>query len=613
MQNQPSLAYLFSRYPVVSQTFCDTEMMALEQRGFRIVVGSLNPPTTSFRHERLRHLQAECLYPPPREILDLPTRGACDADPIWQAMKTLALDHEHRYGASFKPLTRARNAWHFAREFASRRIKHIHIHFANRATHTALFLKKAGYTFSFTAHAQDFMIDLGSRELLQEMAREAEFVVAVSDFSQRLLQEMCPDSAHKIVRIYNGLDPAALSPSPLPDGPLKILSIGRLIDFKGFQHLIPAVAALRDRGVAARLEIIGAGPLQATLETLIDSFKLNDQVTLHGIQSQDQIKQHLHDCHVFALACIIDEKGASDILPTVILEAMAAGRPVVSTRLVGVPEMVEHGVNGLLAEPGQVDDLADQLLILAKDPARRASMGAAGREKFLEKFTLDHTAGDLAARFLKITGATPPFAPPTTLCLLSQWPGRTPAETVELAFLCQHKSVRLLAAESSAAPPLPDSSKLQFLPDAMLLESAWRASPQHVARLESLYEKCGPIPGELYFREARRAVYLASQLRHANIQHLHAFRSSMMLCTWLLHHLTQLPASATIEPQSTLPRATLQLIGKDFLSGSLADEKIALPWPDSLQLAVPDKSRKFFPSSKASVDFLSAWQPWLPV
>ena len=614
MQNQPSLAYLFSRYPVVSQTFCDTEMMALEARDFRITIASLNPPTTSFKHERLKNLQAEILYPPPREILDLPKSGACDHDPIWKAMVTLADEHEKAYGPSFKARTRAQNAWHFAREFAKRRIKHIHVHFANRATHTALFLKKAGYTFSFTAHAQDFMIDLGSRELLQEMAREAEFVVAVSDFSRQLLQEMCPDSASKIIRIYNGLDPSVLSPTPLPEGPLTILSIGRLIEFKGFSNLIQAVALLRDRGVAASLNIIGDGPLREELKTLICSLNLNDSAKLLGVRSQDQIKQHLEDSHVFALACIVDQKGASDILPTVILEAMAAGRPVVSTRLVGVPEMVEHGVTGLLAESGNIEDLADQLQHLANTPTDLAKMGAAGRAKLLETFTLDHTAGTLAALFLKHAGALPPVSPLSTLCLLPVWPGRNAAEIAELEFLSKHKSARLVATNAAEEQAEPTPQNLSFLPDAIVLESAWRTAPQQVALMESLCEKCGPVDGELYFREARRAVYQASQLHHANIQHLHAFRSESMLCIWLLHKLTGLPASGVIEPQPFWPKGTLQIIAKDFTSGSLAVDKIPIPWTDVLNLASPQKSRSFFGAKPISTtpDFAHAWQPWLP-
>src|SRR5262249_26763480 len=144
-------------------------------------------------------------------------------------------EHDAKYGAKFKASIRARNAWHFAPLLRRRGVPHVHVHFANRATHTALFLKKLGFRFSFTAHAQDFMVDLGSDDLLREMTREAEFVVCVSDYSRDLFAKICPESASKIKRIYNGIEindfPAA---RPEHDGALRIVSVGRLIEFKGF-------------------------------------------------------------------------------------------------------------------------------------------------------------------------------------------------------------------------------------------------------------------------------------------------------------------------------------------------------------------------------------------
>ena len=115
--------------------------------------------------------------------------------------------HEQRYGTEAKPALRARNALYFADLFARHGVDHLHVHFANRAAHTALFVKAiSGLPFSITAHGQDFMVDLGSVELLREICAEAEFVAAETDFSTGLLRERCPDSAAKIHRVYNGMD-----------------------------------------------------------------------------------------------------------------------------------------------------------------------------------------------------------------------------------------------------------------------------------------------------------------------------------------------------------------------------------------------------------------------
>ena len=609
MQTPPHIAYLYSRYPVVSQTFCDTEMLALEAMGFQITVGSLNPPTTSFRHERLDRLRAEIIYPPPSPVLEAHPVN----DPLWLEMNALAEEHDKRYGKAYKSATRARNAFYFAKELNQRGIKHVHVHFANRATHTALFLKKAGISFSFTAHAQDLMIDLGSTELLQEMAREAEFVVAVSDFSKGLLQSMCPESSGKIIRIYNGLDPAAFRPTCAPAGPLKIVSIGRLIDFKGFQHLIPAIALLRDRGIIVSLKIVGDGPLRNALEKQINSLNINELVSLLGIQSQDQIKHLMEQSDVFALGCIVDAKGASDILPTVILEAMACGKPVVSTKLVGVPEMVEHGISGLLAEPGNEAQLADHLATLAHDPAMRAAMGQAARAKFESTFALEHTAGQLAGQFRKIPSPAIQNKGTPILCLLPDWPVNAwTLAAAEIEFLRKQKSIRLVSPTCLPKLDSPPDGIL-FLPDAMVLESAWRNTPNLVAKAESIYEKCGSVDGETFFREARRAVYLIGQLSRWQVKHIHAFRAESMLCAWIINRLTGIHASATIQEKPDVSRSSIETMGKDFIFGSLSDSKIKLDWPDALNLHEPQPKRGLFKTAPPAPinDAPKVWSEWM--
>src|SRR6201997_4665024 len=183
------IGYLYSRYPVISQTFCDAEMLALERQGIELVIGSIYPPLTSLRHEYIARLRSPIHYAPPQEILKILEQ------------------HESRYGPLAKAEQRARNALYFAEFFARSGVDHVHVHFANRAAHTALFLKEiSGIPFSVTAHGQDFMKDLGSDDLLREICAAAEFVAAETDYSRELLCQRCPDSAAKIHRVYNGID-----------------------------------------------------------------------------------------------------------------------------------------------------------------------------------------------------------------------------------------------------------------------------------------------------------------------------------------------------------------------------------------------------------------------
>jgi glycosyltransferase involved in cell wall biosynthesis len=361
------LAYLYSRYPVISQTFCDTEMLALERLGVSIEIGSIHPPLTSLRHEHAARLKAPIYYAPPQHILRIREKQAKAGGP-WPT--ELVDQHEQKYGKPFKAAQRARNALYFADLFVRHNIEHCHVHFANRAAHTALFLKKmTGITFSVSAHGQDFMVDLGNDELLREIFREAEFVGAETDYSMKLLQQRCPESADKIHRVYNGMDLDSISASQLerPSGPTTILSVGRLVPFKGFEILIEACAELDQSNVAFHCEIVGDGPLREKLEAAIRHHRLEKRVQLCGSLSQERVFSKLQNCDIFALASVTDQNGASDVFPTVILEAMALARPVVSTRLAGIPESVIDGVTGLLVPPGDSHALADALDKLVRD------------------------------------------------------------------------------------------------------------------------------------------------------------------------------------------------------------------------------------------------------
>src|SRR5881394_246318 len=241
------LGYLYSRYPVISQTFCDTEMLALERIGVDLEIGSIYPPLTSLRHEHISRLRAPVHYAPPQTILRIWEENAKTTGE-WPA--ELVNGHEQKYGRQMKAEQRARNALYFAELFTRSGVEHFHVHFANRAAHTALFLKTiSGIPFSVTAHGQDFMKDLGNDDLLREICAAAEFVAAETNYSRELLCQRCPDSAAKIHRVYNGIDlerfsmplcdttrlrhgePAVVAPYHLP----QIVSVGRLVAFKGFE------------------------------------------------------------------------------------------------------------------------------------------------------------------------------------------------------------------------------------------------------------------------------------------------------------------------------------------------------------------------------------------
>jgi glycosyltransferase involved in cell wall biosynthesis len=587
------LGYLYSRYPVISQTFCDAEMLALEQRGIELVIGSVYPPLTSLRHEYIARLTAPIHYAPPQEILRILER---DAKTTRKWPRDLVEQHDASHGPAAKAEQRARNALYFAEFFAGSGVDHVHVHFANRAAHTAVFLKEiSGIPFSVTAHGQDFMKDLGSDDLLREICAAAEFIAAETDFSRDLLRQRCPDSAAKIHRVYNGIDlerfpaPRAANGNPIP----RIVSVGRLVAFKGFDDLIDSCAELARRRIDFVCEIIGDGPLRETLQTKIERLDLSSRVNLLGSSSQGAVLEKLRAADIFALASTTDAQGATDVFPTVILEAMASARPVVSTHLAGIPELVVDGQTGLLAPPGDSTALAHALEQLLRDPELRFRFGHAGRERIEQQFRIEQTVAPLIELFekkgdklqrptsrCKVTKATE--ATPRIAYLIDQWPDHEfpllEREVEEmkrrnvpiLLFVCElNSSARLTGTMERVAP------SLQFLPDAMVLEAEWRANRALAQQLEEdRAQQSSRAPGSTFLRQARFALVLRKLIKEENVSHIHATSSRALVCALMLKKLLGVTVSATIEPRSELSREWIQNALSECLGGRLSSRKL---------------------------------------
>ncbi len=628
------LGYLYSRYPVISQTFCDAEMLALERRGIELVIGSVYPPLTSLRHEYIARLRAPIHYAPPQEILRILER---DAKTARKWPRDLVEQHDAKYGPRAKAELRARNALYFAQFFERSGVDHVHVHFANRAAHTAVFLKEiSGIPFSVTAHGQDFMKDLGSDDLLREICAAAEFVAAETDYSRDLLRQRCPNSAAKIHRVYNGIDlerfpaprdetarprqgeQAVVAPYRLP----RVVSVGRLVAFKGFAHLIDACAELARHRIDFVCDIIGDGPVRETLQAKIEQLDLASRVNLLGSLSQGAVLEKLHAADIFALASTTDTQGATDVFPTVILEAMASARPVVSTRLAGIPELVVDGQTGMLVAPGDSTALAQALEQLLRDPELRLRFGHAGRGRIEQHFRIERTvaplikmlensvrkhrnidfqsvrpapaafgaeSGSLESESKKAenisaghTGNMPMFRSAAIAYLIDRWPDRElpllEREIEEmkrrnvpiLPFVCElNSTARLDGAMERVAPAL------EFLPDAMVLEAEWRTNPALAQQLEEdRAQQRSRVPGAIFLRQGRFALALRKLIQEKNVSHIHATSSRALVCAMMLKKLLGVTVSATIEPRSELPREWIQNALPECVGGRLSSRKL---------------------------------------
>jgi glycosyltransferase involved in cell wall biosynthesis len=591
------LGYLYSRYPVISQTFCDAEMLALERLGFELEIGSIYPPLTSLRHEHISCLRSPIHYAPPQEILKISEKNAKTGRTAGKWPRDLVDRHQRKYGSSVKAEQRARNALYFADLFTRSGVDHFHVHFANRAAHTAMFLKEiSGISFSVTAHGQDFMKDLGNDDLLREICAAAEFVAAETDYSRELLCRRCPDSAAKIYRVYNGIDLERF-PDVFPqqaNAVPRIISVGRLVAFKGFDHLIDACAELARRGLDFTCEIIGDGQLRDDLQAKIDMLNLSPRVNLVGSLSQGAVLEKLRGADVFVLASVTDPQGASDVFPTVIIEAMAAARPVVSTRLAGIPESVVHGETGLLVAPRDTMALTEALGQLIQDPELRLRYGRAGRARLEQHFRIEHTVAPLIELFEKTPSvsvksdqrrASDSEAATAThqiAYLIDRWPDKDlPLLERELEemkrrnlaivpFVCELNAAAHVTRNMEEIAP-----QLEFLPDAMVIEAEWRANPALAQKLEERRAQKEPRPrGGVFLRQARFALTLRSPLLEKKISHVHATSSRALVCALILQEIANVTVSATIEPRPELPQNWIVSALRKCKGGRLSDRTL---------------------------------------
>ena len=385
-------AYLFERFPSFTQTFCYREVIEMRRQGAAVPVYSIRRPD-SIPVDCPAALAADVRYLPEPALLG-------------QEMKTVRMLGRYplpivlqirTWGKRNAKARLLEAAW-LGPKLRAAGIRHVHAHFAGIAAQTAWWMKKFyGITFSFTGHANDMFCETGLPVTLDDLVREASFVVVVSEFTRDWLCRRSPGHAEKIHRIYNGLDLASLTPSVPALGTPRIISVGRYIEKKGFADLIDACAILRSRNLDFECEIIGGGPLEEPLRARIASLGLQDSVILAGPRPQEEVREKLSSAKLFVLACAAEPDGGMDTLPTVIVEAMAAGLPVISTRLAAVPEMVEHGATGLLVGERQPESLADAMAEILLDSELGRRFGQAGKQLAAERFASQPTVASLRA------------------------------------------------------------------------------------------------------------------------------------------------------------------------------------------------------------------------
>jgi glycosyltransferase involved in cell wall biosynthesis len=254
-----------------------------------------------------------------------------------------------------------------------------------------------GPTYSFTMHGPE-EFDAPRANCLREKIQHALFVVAISEFTRSQLYrwaDYCNWS--KIHVVHVGVSPMFLDhgPSPIPVAP-RLVNIGRIVEQKGQAILIQAAVGLRDRGIEFELVIVGDGPMRPEIERLIEQFNLHDRVRITGYLSNQGVLDELLGARALVLPSFAEG------LPGVFFEALALGRPVISTYIAAHPELIESGVNGWLVPAGAVGPLIDAMAeVLAAEPVLLERMGRAGAKRVAEHHNVRTEAGKLVDLFAR--------------------------------------------------------------------------------------------------------------------------------------------------------------------------------------------------------------------
>lgn len=392
------VAYLVNQYPKVSHTFIRREILALERQGIAISRFALRgwdaevvDPADLAERDRTRHVLRDGL---------LPLAGAMAKAFVRQPRATLgalraALAMSRRSTRSLAyHLVWLAEACRLRLWLAEEKVAHLHAHFGTNSTDVAhLVHLLGGPSYSFTVHGADELDNARFLSLPRKTAA-ARFVVTVSDYLRgQMMRHLPPADWPRLQVVHCGLDERffAASPPLLPAEPV-LLCIGRLCAEKGHLLLLEAFARL-DRP-KVKLVLAGDGELRPLIEAKITELGLGNQVTITGWISSDEVRQHIDG------ATLVVQPSLMEGLPVVIMEAMARGRPVISTFVAGIPELVQDGRTGWLVPVGDVGNLTRAMAEALDTPAARLEeMGRRGAARAREQHHIDTEAGKLAALF----------------------------------------------------------------------------------------------------------------------------------------------------------------------------------------------------------------------
>lgn len=408
----PRIAVAMKGYPRLSETFIAQELLGLQQRGLPFAIWSLRRPTDVARHLMHNQITAPVTYLPeylheePGRVL----RGMLRAltQPGFARLLRLVLRDLAR-DRTRNRLRRVGQACVMARELPDE-ITHLHVHYLHTPASVICYAALLrGISWSFSAHAKDIWTT-ADWEKREKIAAAAWGVTCTVDGHRELAR--LADGPEKVGLVYHGLDLArfpAPPPRPPRDGsdsadPVRLVTIGRAVEKKGFDVLLGALAQLQS--LHWRLTHIGGGERLKALQAQAQALGIADRVGWAGPKAQGEVIGALREADIFVLPSRQAGDGDRDGLPNVVMEAASQALPIVATDFAGIPEFVRDDVEGLLVPPGDIVALSKALAVLASDPERRAQLGQAAHARLTGAFSAAAGLDDIAAK-LRVSAGLP--------------------------------------------------------------------------------------------------------------------------------------------------------------------------------------------------------------
>jgi colanic acid/amylovoran biosynthesis glycosyltransferase len=389
------IAYFTNVYPAVSHAFIRREILAVERQGFDVLRVALRGWDSRTYDDQDAIEQSNTRYVLKGGVLPLlgSVLSALFASPkrFFSALALAFRQSRRSVRALPYHLVYFAEACRLAAWLREHGAEHIHAHFGTNSAEIVMLARElGGPPYSYTVHGPVEFDNIDYFGTADKIARSA-FIVAITDFTR---SQLCRTVAYrhweKILVVRCGLDPDfyVREPDPVPLV-ARLTCIGRIVEQKGQQVLVEAAALLRDRGRDFILSIVGDGPMAEDVRRLVKQYGLEDRIQMPGVVTTSELLDELRRSRGLVLPSFAEG------LPMVIMESMALGRPVVSTYVAGIPELVVPGENGWLVPASAAGPLADameELLNLDAPALQRMASAAFTRVKAL------HAADDLAAK-----------------------------------------------------------------------------------------------------------------------------------------------------------------------------------------------------------------------